>query len=113
MNVATCAALAEAVIDGSPLTHRVVTVTGEAIAKPGNFYAPIGTTVRELIDHCGGLTKKAARVIMGGPMMGISIADLDTPTTKATGSILVITKDQIGKAKFEQRETACIPHPLR
>ena len=108
MNVATCAALAEAVIDGSPLTHRVVTVTGEAIAKPGNFYAPIGTTVRELIDHCGGLTKKAARVIMGGPMMGISIADLDTPTTKATGSILVITKDQIGKAKFEQRETACI-----
>ncbi len=108
MNVATCAAVAEAVIEGTPLTHRVVTVTGEAITKPGNFYVPIGTTVGKLIEHCGGLTQKAARVIMGGPMMGIAIADLDTPTTKATGAVTVLTKEQIGKAKFEQRQTSCI-----
>jgi electron transport complex protein RnfC len=107
-NVATCAAVAEAVITGSPLTHRVVTVTGEAIAKPGNYYVPIGMTVGKLIDLCGGVTQKSARVIMGGPMMGIAIADLDTPTTKATGSILVITPAQMGKAKFERRQTACI-----
>ncbi len=108
MNVATCAAVAEAVIADTPLTHRVVTVTGEAIAKPGNFYVPIGTTVGKLIEHCGGVTQQAARVIMGGPMMGIAIADLDTPTTKTTGAITVLTKEQIGKAKFEQRQTACI-----
>ncbi len=47
MNVATCAAVAEAVVEGAPLTHRAVTVTGEAIAKPGNFYVPIGTACRK------------------------------------------------------------------
>lgn len=108
MNVATCAALAEAVIADTPLTYRVVTVTGEAIAKPGNYYVPIGTTVGKLIEHCGGVTQKAARVIMGGPMMGIAIADLDTPTTKTTGAITVITREQIGKAKYEYRQTPCI-----
>jgi electron transport complex protein RnfC len=107
-NVATCAAIAEAVITGTPLTHRVVTVTGEAIAKPGNYYVPIGTSVGKLIEFCGGVTQKSARVIMGGPMMGIAIADFDTPTTKATGAITVLTKGQIGKAKFEQRQTTCI-----
>ena len=108
MNVATCAALAEAVITGSPLTHRVVTITGEAIAKPGNFYVPIGTPVSKLIEFCGGVTQKSARVIMGGPMMGIAIADLETPTTKTTGSITVLTREQMGIAKFEHRQTACI-----
>ncbi|MBN2180925.1 MAG: RnfABCDGE type electron transport complex subunit C, partial [Sedimentisphaerales bacterium] len=72
LNVATCAAIAEAVITGLPLTHRVVTVTGEAIAGPGNYYVPIGTSVEELIEFCGGVTKKSARVILGGPMMGIA-----------------------------------------
>jgi electron transport complex protein RnfC len=108
MNVATCAALAEAVIADVPLTHRVVTVTGEAIGKPGNYYVPIGTPVEKLIEHCGGVTKKTARVILGGPMMGIAIADLQTPTTKTTGAITIITKEQIGQAKFEKQQTACI-----
>ena len=108
MNVATCAALAEAVIVATPLTHRVVTVTGEAIAKPGNFYVPVGTPVGKLLDYCGGVTQKSARVILGGPMMGLAIADLDTPTTKTTGAITVITREQMGVAKFEHRQTACI-----
>ena len=108
MNVATCAALAEAVIADETLTHRVVTVTGEAIANPGNFYVPIGTPVGTLIEYCGGVTQKSARVIIGGPMMGLAIADLDTPTTKTTGAITVITKEQMGIAKFEHRQTACI-----
>jgi electron transport complex protein RnfC len=108
INVATAAALAEAVIDGRPLTHRVVTVTGEAIAKPGNYYVPIGTPVEMLIDFCGGVTTKGAKVVMGGPMMGIAIADLTTPITKTSGAITVLTKEQIGSAKFERRQTACI-----
>ncbi len=108
INVATVAALAEAVIEGRPLTHRVVTVTGEAIAKPGNYYVPIGTPVETLIDFCGGLTTKGAKVVMGGPMMGLAIADLQTPITKTSGAITVLTKKQIGAAKFERRQTACI-----
>jgi len=108
LNVATVAAIAEAVVCGRPLTHRAVTVTGEAIANPGNFYVPIGTPVAELIDFCGGVTQKSAKVILGGPMMGIAIADLTTPITKTTGAITVLTKKQIGKAKFAVRQTPCI-----
>ena len=108
LNVATVAAIAEAVISNLPLTHRVVTVTGEAIAKPGNYYTPIGTTVEDLIEFCGGVTKKSAKVVLGGPMMGIAIADLKTPITKTTGGITVLTKEQIGRAKFARRQTPCI-----
>lgn len=108
LNVATAAAIAEAVISDLPLTHRVVTVTGEAITRPGNYYVPIGTSVEDLIEFCGGVTKKSAKVVLGGPMMGIAIADLKTPITKATNAITVLTKEQIGRAKFARRQTACI-----
>jgi electron transport complex protein RnfC len=108
LNVATCAAIAEAVVCDQPLTHRAVTVTGEAIASPGNFYVPIGTPVADLIDFCGGVTEKSSRVVMGGPMMGIAIADLTTPITKASGTITVLTAKQIGRAKFAGRQTPCI-----
>ena len=108
LNVATVAAIAEAVICDLPLTHRVVTISGEAIANPGNYYVPIGTSVEELIEFCGGVTKKSAKVVVGGPMMGIAIADLKTPITKTTGAITVLTREQIGRAKFERRQTPCI-----
>jgi electron transport complex protein RnfC len=108
LNVATVAAIAEAVIYNSPLTHRVVTVTGRAIANPGNLYVPIGTSVADLIEFCGGVTQKSAKVVLGGPMMGIAIADLTTPITKTTGAITVLTREQIGRAKFARRQTACI-----
>ena len=108
LNVATAAAIAEAVVCDSPLTYRVVTITGEAIANPGNYYVAIGTSVENLIEFCGGVTKKSAKVILGGPMMGIAIADLTTPITKTTGAVTVLTKEQIGKVKFARRQTACI-----
>jgi len=91
-----------------PLTHRVVTVTGQAVAKPGNFEVPIGTAVGELLDFCGGVTERAAKVVLGGPMMGIAVADLTTPITKTSNAITVLTGRQIGQAKFQHRETPCI-----
>ena len=108
INVATAAAIADAVLCNRPLTHRVVTVTGEAIARPGNYYVPIGTPVEALIEFCGGVTEKSAKVVLGGPMMGLAIADLSTPITKTGGAVTVLTRHQIGQAKFERRQTACI-----
>ncbi len=108
LNVATVAAIAEAVVCDWPVTHRIVTVTGRAIANPSNLYVPIGTSVNDLIEFCGGVTEKSAKVILGGPMMGIAIADLSTPITKTTGAITVLTAGDIGKAKFTRRETPCI-----
>jgi electron transport complex protein RnfC len=108
LNVATAAAIADAVVNKRPLTHRVVTVSGEAVARPGNYYVAIGTSVGDLIEFCGGVTRKSAKVVMGGPMMGLAIADLDTPLTKTSGAITVLTKEQIGKAKSARRQTPCI-----
>ncbi|MBE0537458.1 MAG: electron transport complex subunit RsxC [Phycisphaerae bacterium] len=108
LNVATCAAIAEAVVCGNPLTHRVATVSGSSIARPGNYYVPIGTPVADLIDYCGGLDEKIAKVILGGPMMGFAIADLSTPITKTGGAVTLLTKEEITRAKYDRRETPCI-----
>ena len=108
LNISTVVAIAEAVIEDRALTHRVVTVTGSGIVKGGNFYVPVGISAAELIKHCGGLTPQAAKVIIGGPMMGLAIADLSTPLTKTSNAITVLTKKEIGKVKFQRRQTACI-----
>ena len=109
LNVATCAAIAEAVVCGHPLTHRVVTVAGSAISKTGNYYVPIGMRVDDLIEYCGGLTETAEKVVMGGPMMGFAIADLSTPLTKTSGALTLLTKATVTGAKYKKQETtACI-----
>ena len=108
LNVATCAAIAEAVLCNWPLTHRVVTVTGEGIAKPGNFYVPIGTQVGALIEFCGGATSDTVKMVLGGPMMGIAIADTATPINKTTGAITILTQSQIERSRIGGVETPCI-----
>ncbi|NLE37799.1 MAG: electron transport complex subunit RsxC, partial [Pirellulaceae bacterium] len=104
MNVGTAATLAQAVLRGKPLTHRVVTVSGGGIRQPKNLLVPIGVSYGELIEFCGGLTDDAARVVAGGPMMGFSISDLRSPVTKGTSGITVMTRREIEQA----RETACV-----
>ena len=108
LNIATCAAIAEAVAMKLPLTHRVTTVSGKAVARPGNYYVPIGMTVADLLEHCGGLTREAAKVVMGGPMMGFAVADLSTPLTKTSGAITVLTQEDVTKAKYNKQQTPCI-----
>jgi len=103
-NVGTIAAVARAVINGKPLTHRVVSITGGGIANPKNLLVAVGTPIRELIDYCGGFTKDAARVIAGGPMMGFAFTNFDAPVTKGTSGITVLTTADV--VKFE--ETACV-----
>lgn len=107
-NVATAAAIADAVVFGSPLTHRPVTVSGSGVKNPGNFYAPIGMTAGDLIELAGGLTDDAVKVILGGPMMGFAVADLSTPMTKTGGAITVLTAKEIGSIRMRSKETPCI-----
>ena len=104
VNVATAAAIARAVLRGKPLTHRIVSVTGEGIATPRNILAPVGASYADLIEFCGGLAPGAARVISGGPMMGFAIADLDVPVTKGTSGVVVLTERELRRAG----ETACV-----
>ena len=98
-NVSTFAAIYRAVRLGLPLTRRIVTVSGEAIAKPQNFLVPMGTSFRELVELADGLHDTTERVISGGPMMGFAQKDLDAPVVKATNSILCLLKDKNGAAE--------------
>ena len=97
-NVSTFAAIYRAVREGIPLTKRIVTISGEAIAQPQNFYVRIGTSFHELLEVAGGLNDKTERVISGGPMMGFAQSDLSVPVVKATNSILCLLKDLNGAA---------------
>ena len=92
INVGTAVAIYEAVNQGQPLIKRVVTVTGSGIKEPKNLLVRIGTTFQDIINQCGGLTADAAKIIMGGPMMGVSQASLEVPVVKATSCILVLNK---------------------
>lgn len=103
-NVDTIVAIYHAVIEGRPLMHRIVTVTGDAIKEPRNFMVKIGTNYHELIEEAGGFSKEPKKIISGGPMMGFGIFDLDVPATKASSALLCLTKDDVEESK----PSACI-----
>ena len=93
-NISTVKAISDAIQTGMPLTERVVTVTGEKIAKPGNYIVKIGTSVQALIDYCGGVTDADVDIKMGGPMMGFALPNLDVPIIKSSNGIICIDTDQ-------------------
>lgn len=90
-NVGTVAAVADAVLRGHPLIERYVTVTGRGINRPGNFLVRVGTLASELVAASGGYTGPLAKLVAGGPMMGMNLANDAVPITKATNCILALT----------------------
>lgn len=93
-NVGTAVSIVEMIRDGKPLIERVVTVSGKGVVKPGNFMVPIGTSFRDVIEAAGGFKDNSAKVIMGGPLMGIAQTDMDVPVVKGTSGILVLTEEE-------------------
>ena len=89
-NVSTVKAISDAIQTGMPLVERVLTVTGEKISKPGNYVVKIGTSVKEIVAYCGGVTDEDTAIKLGGPMMGFSVTDLNVPVIKATNGIIAI-----------------------
>jgi Na+-translocating ferredoxin:NAD+ oxidoreductase subunit C len=87
-----------------PLTHRIITVTGGGIRTPGNLLAPLGISLRDVIDACGGLTGDARRVVAGGPMMGFTVTDLAIPLTKGTSGLTIFSQSELDA----ESATACI-----
>lgn len=104
-NVGTAYAVKRAVIDGEPLTERVVTLTGESVSRPGNVWARLGTPVRHLLDHAGFCPGSDQMVIMGGPLMGFTLPWLDVPVVKITNCLLAPSSTEMGE---EQEEKGCI-----
>jgi electron transport complex protein RnfC len=103
-NVGTVNAVYEAIVKNKPLYERVVSVSGLGIKNPGNILARVGTPIKQLIDACGGMIDNPAKVVAGGPMMGFTFYDLETPVTKGTSGILVLTDKEVAAGP----QSACL-----
>ena len=109
-NVATCFAIADAVINDTPLIKRVVTVSGQALEKPQNVWALIGTPVGFLTNQCGYQNSEKRHLIMGGPMMGFSLPHDQVPVIKSTNCILAPSEIEIASpfSSTSSKEVECI-----
>lgn len=103
-NIGTAIAISDAVIKGEAQITAALTVSGLGIVNPKNLIVKVGTPLKEIIEYCGGVTDKARKVIVGGPMMGTAQFDFSAPVMKATSGILVLTDDEIN----EHEQTACL-----
>ena len=104
MNVASAAYISRYLKSGKPLVSRSLTVDGSAIAEPKNVRVPIGTNIGEIIDFCGGFKTEPAKIITGGPMMGLAIVGTDLPVLKQNNAILAFDKNDA----VIKKETDCI-----
>ena len=80
LNVRTVHQIREAIAAGEPALTRIITVTGEAVAEPKNLLVPLGTSMREMIDFCGGFKEQPVKIISGGPMM-------ESPSVRSTSPV--------------------------
>lgn len=101
-NVATSRSVYEAVIEGKPMIDRIITVTG-AIENPKNLLVRLGITIDSLVESCGKTEDGVNYLIIGGPMMGISIVNTGFPVTKGVNCLLL----RKGRIQFEQNCINC------
>jgi len=99
-NVGTAFAIREAVLYDKPLTERYITVSGDCIKNPGNYKVKIGTRIADIIEECGGLKKDPAKIILGGPMCGISVDTAEVSVIKGTSGIVVLSKSEIDVKEY-------------
>ncbi|MBS6063918.1 electron transport complex subunit RsxC [Criibacterium bergeronii] len=109
-NVATAAQIAKSLRTGMPLIDRVCTVTGGGVNNPGNFRFRIGTLYSDIVEMTGGFKDDLAKVISGGPMMGVALARTDVPANKGTSGILCFTSEEakIGETQNCMRCAKCV-----
>ncbi|MDI9221877.1 electron transport complex subunit RsxC [Pantoea sp. EA-12] len=106
-NVGTAWAVKRAIVDGEPITERVVTLTGEAIAQPRNVWGRLGTPVSHLLHHVGFTPSAHQMVIMGGPLMGFTLPSLNVPLVKISNCILAPSTSEMGNNEEEQSCIRC------
>ena len=104
LNCTTLAAISRYIRTGMPLVEKCITVDGSAVAQPQNVIAPIGTPLKHLFDFCGGFKERPYKVLYGGPMMGISVPNMDEPVLKSTNAVLAFNQ----KDATPPEESPCI-----
>ena len=104
LNVTTLAFIAKYVETGMPLVEKCLTVDGSAVKEPKNVIAPIGASIADVLESAGGFKSEPAKVLYGGPMMGIAVPDLTAPILKNTNAIIAMDEREAQPPKT----TACI-----
>ena len=96
-NVGTALAVRNAIRFGRPLVSRLITLSGECVSQPGNVEVPIGVLCEDVVNFAGGLQGKPARLLMGGPMMGMQLPSLQVPVIKGTSGILALSASEVAE----------------
>ncbi|WP_372845493.1 electron transport complex subunit RsxC [Pontiella sp.] len=100
-NVASAAAIADAVVKGIPSIERITTVTGKPVVDPGNWKLRIGTPIEKVLELAGGIKEQPAKLLLGGPMMGIAQSSLGVTVMKNTSGVLLIANDEVSQYTSE------------
>ena len=103
-NISTISAINYYLETGIPLIHKRITIDGGAVVKPQNVIAPIGTTIHDIVNFCGGFIQEPEKIIKGGPMMGVAYRDRQTPIFKQDNAILCL----LAKETFMPEAKPCI-----
>lgn len=94
-NPGTLRAALHSVRDGAPLVSRILTLSGEALRRPGNVLARLGTPIIELLEFAGLEAQRLHRLIRGGPLMGQALSDPNTPLTKGSNCLIAATREEL------------------
>ena len=94
-NVTTARVIYHAVAYQKPLYEKVITVSGNGINRPANLLVRVGTKISDIVEYLGGVKPELAKIVIGGPMMGFAVSNLDIPVTKTTSSVLFLTEGEI------------------
>ena len=100
MNVTSIAFLSRYLKTGMPLVSKRITVDGSAVMEPKNVIVPLGTPIEKVIEFCGGYRGDPAKILMGGPMMGLALDSDALPVLKQNNAILAF-----------QEQDAVLPAP--
>lgn len=104
MNATTLSFIGKYLLVGLPLVTKCVTIDGGAVRLPQNMIVPVGTKMKDLAEACNGLKSEPFKVLYGGPMMGISVPDMEQPVLKSTNAVLFLTEKETKVTK----PSACI-----
>ena len=102
----TAYAVYQACYEGKPCIERIVTVSGSAMGHTSNALTRVGTPFGYLAEQCGGFVRTPKKIVLGGPMMGIALANLDVPIQKQNNGLTLLGNDPVEAA--DKLQTACL-----
>ncbi|XBC44472.1 MAG: electron transport complex subunit RsxC [Buchnera aphidicola (Schlechtendalia peitan)] len=105
-NISTVFSIKRSILNREPLIERIITLSDRNLSYQKNILVRIGTPISHILSE---FNIKKCDIIMGGPITGFLVDDLNFPILKTTSSILCL-KSNLMKNILERpciRCTAC------